>query len=173
MDRSEGFPPIAGPRAKVLVLGSLPGRRSIAANQYYAHPRNAFWKIIEDIYGIRGSYAERCDALAGAGIALWDVLQASVRPGSLDADIDVRTALPNDFDRFFGTHRSLEVVVFNGKKAEALFRKLVTVKPGRLQRIELMPSTSPAYAAMPYNRKLAAWRTALPTPRQALGKEIR
>jgi double-stranded uracil-DNA glycosylase len=173
MDRSEGFPPIAGPKAKVLVLGSLPGRRSIAANQYYAHPRNVFWKIIEDIYGIRGSYAERCDALAGAGIALWDVLQASVRPGSLDADIKLKTAIPNDFDCFFDTHQGLEAVVFNGKKAESLFLKLVTVEPGRLQRVDVMPSTSPAYAAMPYNLKLAAWRTALPTPRQAPGKENR
>lgn len=173
MDRSEGFPPITCPDVRVLVLGSLPGRRSIEAKQYYAHPRNAFWKIVEDIYGIRGAYAERCKALAGAGIALWDVLQASVRPGSLDADIDVKTAIPNDFKHFFDTHISLEAIVFNGKKAESLFTKLVTVQPGRLRRVEVMPSTSPAFAAMPYNLKLATWRAALPTPRQAPGKENR
>ncbi len=170
MDRSEGFPPLASSDARVLVLGSLPGRKSIAAQQYYAHPRNSFWKIIEDIYDIRGRYVDRCRALLAERIALWDVLQASVRPGSLDADIDLKTALVNDFEAFLRAHEKIEAIVFNGKKAESLFRRLVL--PGPLCSISLqaLPSTSPAYAAMPYARKLSAWRAALPSRQPATGE---
>ena len=167
MERSEGFPPITGPDAEVLVLGSLPGRQSIAAQQYYAHPRNAFWKVIEDIYGIHGCYTERCIALAGVGIALWDVLQASVRPGSLDADIDMKSALPNDFAGFAQQHKRLKKIVFNGKKAESLFHRLVSDERIVAVQTAVLPSTSPAYAAMTYSAKLSAWRAALPPLRQS------
>ena len=170
MHRSEGFPPLTSVDAKVLVLGSLPGRQSIAAQQYYAHPRNAFWRIIEDTYGIRGQYADRCQALVAAGIALWDVLHASVRPGSLDADIDVNTAQANDFEAFMQAHERIEAIVFNGKKAEALFRRLVSARSLLTLRLQVLPSTSPAYAAMPYERKLSAWLAALP-PRQCASRE--
>lgn len=162
MDRSEGFAPLSSSDSEVLVLGSLPGRHSIAAQQYYAHPRNAFWKIIEDTYGVRGQYTDRCHALVGEGVALWDVLQASVRPGSLDADIDLKTARANDFNGFMQTHEKIEAIVFNGKKAEALFRRLVLPRSFLTLRMQTLPSTSPAYAAMPYERKLSAWRAALP-----------
>lgn len=132
------------------------------AQQYYAHPRNAFWKIMRDIYGIDGDYAERCSGLVDAGIALWDVLQASVRPGSLDANINLDTAVPNDLGRFFRAHGSLEAIVFNGKKAESLFRRLDLREQVRALRVEPLPSTSPAYAALPYESKLGLWRAALP-----------
>ena len=128
MQHSEGFPPVARSDARVLVLGSLPGRQSIAAQQYYAHPRNAFWKIMHDLYGIDGDYSARCHALVNEGVALWDVLHASVRPGSLDADIDVRTAVVNDLRGFVQAHKSLEAIVFNGKKAESLFRKFASIE---------------------------------------------
>ena len=170
MERSVGFPPLENDDARVLILGSLPGRKSIAAQQYYAHPRNAFWKIIEDVYGIHGQYEDRCRALVGEGVALWDVLQASVRPGSLDADIDLETALANDFETFIAAHESLEVIVFNGKKAEALFRRLVLSSAPKSLRMQSLPSTSPAFAAMPYVQKLSAWRAALP-PGLPAGRE--
>ena len=162
MDRSEGFLPIAGTDAQTLVLGSLPGDRSIAEQQYYAHPQNAFWPIMRDLFGIEGDYSVRCTQLIENRIALWDVLQSSVRPGSMDADIQLDSASANDFPGFLREHRDIRVIAFNGKKAEQLFRRLVpadTITP----EISLvgLPSTSPAYAAMPFSGKLAAWRTAL------------
>ena len=89
---AEGSPPVALADARILVLGSLPSERSIAVGEYYAHPRNAFWPIMRELVGARGSYAERCTALVEAGIALWDVLKRSERPGSLDSDIRLDTA---------------------------------------------------------------------------------
>lgn len=156
---SIGFAAVARHDARVLVLGSLPSRASIAAQQYYAHPRNAFWKIMRDMVDARGSYADRCRALGDAGIALWDVLASSVRPGSLDADIRVGSAVVNDFDSFFRTHRALRLVCFNGRTAEAMFRQLVTQEsvPPNLH-FACLPSTSPAHAAMSFGEKLRRWR---------------
>ncbi len=95
-----GFPAIARADARILILGSLPGERSLHANQYYAHPRNAFWKIMAEIANAQGSYSERCNALMDARIALWDVLASSVRPGSMDANIQSKTAVANNFSGF-------------------------------------------------------------------------
>src|SRR5210317_1751806 len=96
MAPSEGFAPVARGDARVLVLGSLPGARSIAEQQYYAHPQNAFWPIMRELFMIDGDYAARCDQLRENGIALWDVLRSSVRPGSMDADIQLGSAVAND-----------------------------------------------------------------------------
>lgn len=162
MARSEGFPPIAREDARVLVLGSLPGRRSIDERRYYAHPQNAFWRIMRELFGVDGAYEARCAGLVENGIALWDVLHSSVRPGSMDADIRLHGATANDFAGFFDNHASIELIAFNGKKAEQLFVKFVDgsgVAPG-ISRVGL-PSTSPAYASMPFSGKLAAWRAAL------------
>ena len=156
---SSGFPPIAGPDARVLVLGTLPSQASLAADQYYAHPRNAFWKIMAEIAGAGGDYASRCEALKAQGIAVWDVLSSSVRPGSLDADIDLATALPNDFQRFFAEHGDIRLVCFNGRTAEALFRRLVqpALVPDTV-KTALLPSTSPAHASLTLADKLEIWR---------------
>lgn len=162
MRPSAGFPPVARPDARILILGSLPGERSIREQQYYAHPQNAFWKIMRALYGIEGEYAARAAQLCERRIALWDVLQSSVRPGSLDADIRTDTARPNDFADFLACHGDVELIAFNGRKAEQLFTRFVEplgVAAG-VRRIGL-PSTSPAYAALPFSGKLAAWREAL------------
>lgn len=159
---SDGFAPIEAPDAHTLVLGSLPGQRSIDEQQYYAHPQNAFWPIMESLFSIGGDYEQRCAQLRERGIAVWDVLASSVRPGSMDADIDVGSAVANDFRTFIAEHRQLRLIAFNGKKAEQLFHRFVD--PGALEdRIELrgLPSTSPAYAAMPFSGKVAVWREAL------------
>jgi hypoxanthine-DNA glycosylase len=146
----------------MLVLGSLPGQRSIAAQQYYAHPQNAFWPIMRALFGIEGDYDTRCAQLLDHELALWDVLASSVRPGSMDSEIRMDSARPNDFEAFFKTHASIEVVAFNGKKAEQLFGRFVVtdVVPPAIRCVGL-PSTSPAYAAMPFSGKLLAWREAL------------
>ncbi len=164
MAMSDGFPPIARPDATILILGSLPGQRSIDAGQYYAHPQNTFWKIMGSLYGIDGSYEERCARLAERKIALWDVLASSVRPGSLDASIRTDTATANDFAQFLMAHASIGLIAFNGQKAQQLFKKFVRMddEDDPLQHIEsrVLPSTSPAYAAMPFSGKLSAWKTA-------------
>ena len=153
-----GFPAIARTDARILILGSLPSERSLRANQYYAHPQNAFWKIMGEIAGAEGSYSARCEALMDRGIALWDVLASSVRPGSMDADIQSDTAVANDFAGFLLAHNEVELVCFNGQKAAQMFARMV--QPGlddNKLRFASLPSTSPAYASMSYVDKLAKW----------------
>jgi TDG/mug DNA glycosylase family protein len=166
---SKGFPPIARQDARVLVLGSLPSRASLRARQYYAHPRNAFWTIMLEIAGADGSYASRCRSLREQGIAVWDVLSSSVRPGSLDADIDMTSAVPNDFEGFLAGHRDIRLVCFNGRKAQQLFERYVQpLQRHREPALALLPSTSPANASLTMAEKLEAWRGII---EPALGKD--
>jgi len=161
-DSSAGFPPVSRYDAHVLILGSLPGQRSLQAAQYYAHPQNVFWRIMQELVGAQGSYQQRCDVLVEHCIALWDVLAESVRPGSMDADIRLESAEANDFAGFLAEHREIELICFNGQKAAKLFQHFVI--PGGLattRRQETLPSTSPAYASMPYAEKLDRWRSVI------------
>lgn len=159
--RVHGFSPLIGLGARVLVLGSMPGVASLRQQQYYAHPRNAFWPIAAQVCGFEAhsSYQARCEALMAHGIALWDVLQACERPGSLDANIHASSMVPNDFQAFFSAHPGIERVCFNGAKAESMYRRHVL--PGlavsrSMQHVGL-PSTSPAHAAMKFEDKLLTW----------------
>lgn len=161
IEKSEGFEAIANAAARVLILGSLPGRKSLAEHQYYAHPQNAFWPIMLALFGIEGNYAERCSQLGQHQIALWDVLGASVRPGSMDADILTDTAEANDFKGFLELHPCVEMIAFNGRKAEQLFTKLVVLPDELLPDTVALPSTSPAYASISKSDKVDAWRAGL------------
>lgn len=159
---STGFPPVAREDARILILGSLPGQRSLQAGQYYAHPQNAFWNIMHDLTGASGTYEQRCDALCEHRIALWDVLASSVRPGSMDADIAMHTAEANDFNGFFSIYRGIERICFNGRKACHMFERLVVLDATtRPRQFETLPSTSPAYASMTFADKLVKWRDAI------------
>lgn len=166
MSAVTSFPPLSLPNAKVLILGSMPGVASLTAQQYYAHPRNHFWPIMARIAGfdVSAPYAERVAALTQSGVAVWDVLQSCVRPGSLDSAIQAGTRIPNDFAAFFAEHAGITRVGFNGAEAQNSFNQHVL--PGLdfqgVQYVRL-PSTSPAHA-VPFERKLAAWREALGTP---------
>jgi TDG/mug DNA glycosylase family protein len=147
----------------VLILGSFPGRPSLQANQYYANPRNGFWPILGRVLGASFdvSYAKRKQTLKQHRIALWDVVAAARRPGSLDSSIIGSSIAVNDFSRFFTAHSRVRLVCFNGGKAAELFRRLVLPKLGpehSAVRYQRLPSTSPAHAAMPFGRKLARWR---------------
>jgi hypoxanthine-DNA glycosylase len=131
--------------------------------QYYAHPQNAFWKLIARIFDVAPDlpYAQRVRVLTRNGIALWDVLAGAERPGSLDSSIVPATAEANDFREFFRAHPELRRVFFNGRKSEEIFRKRVLPQiaaefPGI--RYASLPSTSPAHAGMSFARKLARWR---------------
>lgn len=162
--RDRCFPPIARPDAEALILGSLPGQRSLQLHQYYAHPQNAFWKLIERIYEAGSSlpYTQRVEILTTHRIALWDVLAAAERPGSLDSSIIHASARVNDFEAFYRSHPRISRVYFNGRKAEELYRRFVL--PGLSAgcaaiRCVSMPSTSPAHAGMPFAEKLVRWKS--------------
>lgn len=163
---SKGFAPVARPDARVLVLGSLPGQMSLAHCEYYAQPRNAFWPIMGRLVGASPdiAYAERLRRLTETGIALWDVCAEGRRPGSLDHRIETASAVANDLAAFLSAHPDIRLICFNGAKAEWLYRRKVA--PGlpiglARARTVLLPSTSPAHAAMPFERKLEHWREAL------------
>jgi TDG/mug DNA glycosylase family protein len=159
---AQGFPPIAREDARVLILGSLPSEASLQAREYYAHPQNAFWKIMHVIAGAAGDYAARCRALQEHAIAVWDVLSSSVRPGSLDADIDMTTAVPNDFEHFLAAHEHIRRVCFNGRKAQQMFQRRVQASLTEFDlEFALLPSTSPAHASMTFAEKLEIWRATI------------
>lgn len=156
------FPPIETATARVLILGTMPGRMSLAMQQYYAHPRNAFWRIAGSLFGFDAAldYAARAAALKRNNVAVWDVLQSCFRGGSLDADIDTASIVPNEIPQFLVTHPSIERVAFNGAKAAQLFRRHVQplLAPQRALDYCYLPSTSPAHAGMSFDNKLQAWR---------------
>lgn len=160
--RIHAFPAVVGTQPRVLVLGSMPGEASLAANAYYAHPRNQFWPIMGALAGARPGlpYAERLAALDGAGIALWDVLASCVRPGSLDARIDATSVVANDIAGLLTVHHSIDAVFFNGATADAMFHRHVRAN-ARQTHLQRLPSTSPAHASLSFDAKLAAWRAAI------------
>ncbi|WP_333874509.1 DNA-deoxyinosine glycosylase [Methylobacter sp.] len=156
------FEPIADFNAEILILGSMPGQESLAAGQYYANRRNAFWKIMAELleFDPESSYEARLQELKTARIALWDVLQSCTRVGSLDAKIDTGSITVNNFQDFFRTHDKIRAVFFNGAKAESAYRQHVqpTVSSVPVSYMRL-PSTSPAHASLSYEQKLQIWRT--------------
>ena len=153
----EGLPPIVGVGARSLILGNMPSVMSLGAHQYYANPRNAFWRITGEICGFDADdpYDARTAALTAHGIAVWDVLRSCRRVGSLDSAVEPDTMVANDFDQLFDRHPSITRVFFNGAAAEKNFNRLVRVAPDL--RYRRLPSTSPAQT-MRYADKLAAWR---------------
>lgn len=158
-----GLPPVAAKQAHTLILGSMPGVKSLQLRQYYAHPQNAFWKIMSALFG--GSietYAQRLDLIRKNRLALWDTLKGCVRPGSLDSRIDDASIEVNDFASFFRKNPKITRVFFNGSKSEKEFRKRVLPHlpeklTARLVFVRL-PSTSPAHAGRGFKEKLSAWR---------------
>lgn len=155
-----------GGAPRLLILGSLPSKRSLADGQYYALPQNAFWPIMCRLFGADSglAYEERKQLLVGNRIALWDVLAASVRPGSLDSAIVGSTARANDIRAFVSEYAGIRLICFNGRKAEQLFQRFVLrVEPGGFAGIEFltMPSTSPAHAALSRDEKYVQWARVL------------
>jgi TDG/mug DNA glycosylase family protein len=166
VELSVGFPPIADAAARVLVLGSLPGRKSLEMREYYAQPYNAFWRIMGELAGAGPAleYPERLVRLRAHGIAVWDVLQAGEREGSLDSAIVPASIVVNDFNAFFERHRHVRSICFNGNTAARLFKRRVLPGLGAewaaLER-HLLPSTSPAHASLRFEQKLERWAAVL------------
>ena len=164
--RHISFPPVAAPGARVLILGSMPGAASLAAQQYYAHPQNQFWPIIERLLGVprTAPYGARLDALRRHHVALWDVLESCEREGSLDSAIEQATAIPNNLPALLRTHRNIVSICCNGHTAfQAVHRHFGAQLQQQFPHISCLrlPSTSPAHAGMPAPQKLAAWHAAL------------
>lgn len=154
------FAPISNPSASILILGSMPGVASLKAHQYYAHPRNAFWPIMGDLFNFDANepYTTRTQALKNANVALWDVLKECERPGSLDSSIKNGSRVANDFVAFFKQHTHIRLIAFNGAEAEKSFRKYVpAIEDFPNTHIVRLPSTSPAHT-MPLKQKMTAWR---------------
>ena len=162
--RIRSFDPVASSNARILILGSMPGERSLEAAQYYAHPRNAFWKIMQEVADVDSSapYEQRLESLKERGIALWDVLHSCHREGSLDAAIKSGSVKINDFAAFFREHPKIRIVLLNGGTAERYYERYVLpgLKDAKIKHIR-MPSTSPAHAAVSFELKTKAWRLAL------------
>jgi double-stranded uracil-DNA glycosylase len=161
------FPPVVGRDARVLVLGSMPGEASLAAQRYYAHPRNLFWPIMGVLVDAAPelAYEARLRKLKDAGIALWDVLAACQREGSLDQRIVRETEQPNAIAALLRDTPTLRTLAFNGAKAAQSYARHVAPQLDDAVRESLrlmpLPSTSPANAGQPYAVRLARWREIL------------
>ena len=158
MARLTGLPPVVGPHCRVLVLGSFPSAASLAAQQYYAHPQNRFWPILEQVLGVplrEQPYAMRMARVTDAGIAIWDVYGACERAGSLDSAI--RNAVFNDFRLVLERASGIRRACFNGATAARAVRHLAAFGLDTV----VLPSTSPANASQSMGYKLARWRAAL------------
>lgn len=153
------FPPLSRVDAKVLIVGSMPGVASLRAQQYYAHPRNAFWPIMAQLFGFspQADYTQRVAALLAAHVAVWDVLQLCQRPGSADADIDERSAVANDLCGFLQQHTKVKTIACNGALAARWFHRYQRINTLPHLSILSLPSTSPAHAGMPFSEKLRCW----------------
>jgi TDG/mug DNA glycosylase family protein len=164
--KCSGFPAISRTDARVLILGTLPGNASLDRREYYAQPRNVFWRIMENLLGVMADlpYEQRILRLTENGIALWDVCAAAHRSGSLDSAIGLSTLTPNDFRAFFSLHSGIGLVCFNGRKAAEIYsRRVLPFLPAIVREVrrEILPSTSPAHAAMPFHQKLSRWQAIL------------
>jgi double-stranded uracil-DNA glycosylase len=158
----ESFDWVAAADARVLVLGTMPSAESLRLGQYYANPRNAFWRIMSDLFGGSADldYPARLELVVRSGVALWDVLAFARREGSsLDARIERGSEVANDIAGFLREHPRVTTVVLNGSKASQLFDRHIaqTLSPNQIE-VTRLPSTSPANAAMSYAAKLNAWR---------------
>ncbi len=156
--RLTGLPPLVGPASRVLILGSFPSAASLAAQAYYAHRQNQFWKILGAVLGqplAAMDYAAKQAAVLAAGIAIWDIYASCERAGSLDSAI--RNAVANDFAALKNAVPALRRICFNGRTAAKRLREMEALG----YETVVLPSTSPAHAGMSFEEKLARWREGL------------
>lgn len=156
MQKISSFPPIINKDSKILILGSIPGVKSLEMKQYYAHPQNKFWKIIFDIFNeeLTLDYTKRIKILEKNNIALWDVIDTCERKGSLDSEI--RNEEANKIGELLQNFPSIKVIFCNGQKSYKNLQKILP-KDFHLPIIAL-PSTSPAHASLKYEEKLLSWQ---------------
>jgi len=152
---SFSFKPIINENSKILILGTMPGIKSLEMRQYYAHEQNAFWKILFLLFdeAYSNKYKIRLDLVLNNKIAVWDTLKQCQRPGSLDSDI--KHAEPNDISSLIKDYHNIKTLAFNGKYAEKYYKKFNSPITG-INYLSL-PSTSPANAGYKFTDKLNAW----------------
>jgi hypoxanthine-DNA glycosylase len=158
--RKEGFPPLVDEKTEVLILGTMPGDRSIRTGQYYANPTNQLWKIIFHIFNsgaIVFDYNDKTDLLLRNRIGLWDVLFRANRVGSLDSNIHNEEL--NDFEQLFKDFPKIRAIIFNGKKPAEYFRGIEKI-PKDIE-LYILPSTSSANTNKTFERKLHEWKEVL------------
>ncbi len=162
---TQSFSAVTATNCKVLILGSMPGVASLQAQQYYAHPRNAFWSIMQKYTKVQpdADYYQRITQLTKHHIALWDVIAHCERPGSLDNDIITSSIRVNDFDTLFKTHKKLKFIGLNGNKAFQLFKQHIVKQHSLPKHIHYacLPSTSPAHARLTLQEKKINWHQQL------------
>lgn len=154
--KSFSFAPISNSNANILILGTMPGTKSLELNQYYGHNQNNFWKFMFTIFkeDFSTDYETRKTLLQKNNVALWDVLQFCDRVGSLDSAI--KNEIANDFETFLEEHPNITTILFNGQKAAAFFKKYVHLK--KTYQLITLPSTSPANASQSFQSKLDEWQ---------------
>ncbi len=155
------FEPVIAPDTQMMIIGTMPGEASLAANEYYAYKHNALWKIMARLYNSDrefADYEEKLACLLQRGIGLWDNLHSCERSGSLDSDI--KNAEPNDFEALCIRYPALKRFLFNGQQSYKFFKRF---HPALLEKYEyyILPSTSPANASIPFDEKLKRWQEAL------------
>ena len=155
MNRSKSFLPIIDKETKILILGSLPGKKSLELREYYGHPRNRLWKILAHLTGneIPKNYERIKEFLFKNNIGLWDLAHSAYREGSLDSNIKKEN--PNDIEHLLESYETIKVIGFNGKKSEKMFFKYFTEKL-RIKYVPL-PSTSPANMAINFEEMCSRW----------------
>ena len=154
-DFSKSFEPVIFNDTEILVLGSLPGKKSIELNQYYGHPRNRMWNILSKIINseISTNYASKKIFLKKYKIGLWDVAHSAERKGSLDSNI--KKEIPNNIQLLLTDYPSVKVIGFNGKKSETMFYKFFKPLP-HIKYVSL-PSSSPANMAISFKDICIKW----------------
>ena len=159
MSRITSFPPVISQDSKILILGSVPGVKSLEMSQYYAHPQNHFWKIIFSLLNetFSTNYRVRMAVLEKHGIALWDVIDSCERVGSLDSKI--RNEEANDILQLLKNHPNIKAIYCNGQKSYKNIQKIL--KNETSIPIVALPSTSPAYASLNFQQKLEQWKVIL------------
>ncbi len=150
----KGLRPLSGTTPRVLILGSFPSVLSLAGGEYYGNPKNMFWAVMQELFAVPAAwpYAERSRKLMQENIALWDVVRACERPGS--ADSRIRHPVPNNIAGFVRAHPAVRLIALNGITAGRLYHRFAEV-PGIPAVV--LPSTSPANAAVPFGEKVIRW----------------
>lgn len=163
----QGLAPLYQPNAKILILGSMPGQASLHCQQYYGHPRNQFWPMLQQLFAIDVSldYPGRCQQALQAQVALWDVIGHCQRAGSLDSAIVGSSIRFNPLIEFCQQLPDLQQIWLNGGKAAQSFRQYQRQRakpwPDRQISVHQLPSTSPAHASLTFDQKLQLWRQTL------------
>lgn len=159
----QGLPAAVRDDARVLVLGSMPGEASLRQNQYYGHPRNRFWPLMQGLFGVDAAapYPDRIAALGAAGVGLWDVLERCARQGSLDSAIERGSETANPIAALCARLPSLRAIGLNGAKAAQSFSRYVEPQLDAALRRRLailrLPSTSPANASYALPQLQSEW----------------